>query len=211
MKILERILALGIVLGLIMKFSLTPGGDVIVLLTMLTLSCVYYPLGFLFFNQIKLRYVFKAAAYKGVAATSIILAIVTGIGLSIIVIGSLFKFLHFMGGDQMLILGLVITAIVFAMSLTRWIKDKDTKSKFVLWRTGTIGVIGTFLFFTPELSLVKFQYRNHPKYIEAYANYVADPTNEALFRKMELERMKIRLTGEELKRYEESVNGEAGN
>jgi len=211
MKLLERILAIGIVLGLIMKFSLIPGGDAIVLSTMLTLSCLYYPLGFLFFNQIKLRHVFNAAAYKNKAALIIIFAVVTGIGLSIIVIGSLFKFLHFTGGDQMLILGLSITVIVLTISATRWIKNRDTNSKFILWRAGIIGIIGTFLFFTPELSLVKFQYRNHPKYIEAYTNYVADPTNEALFRKMELERMKIRLTGEEFKRYEDSVDGKAGN
>ena len=70
---------------------------------------------------------------------------------------------------------------------------------------------GIFLIFTSELSIVKFQYRNHPDYIEAYTNYVADPRNEELYRKVELERNRIRLTDEEFKRYEESENDKAGD
>jgi len=209
MRILEKILAIAALIALILKFSLVSGGDFIALWTMLILACLYYPLGFLFFNQIRLRDIFKKTSYKNVTAPRIIFAISTGIGLSAIVVGSLFKLLNFSGADEMLLSGLIVTTVVFVIALTLLLKNNDTNSKFILWRVGLIGGIGIFLLLTSELSIVKFQYRNHPNYVEAYTNYLADPRNEELYKKMELERNRIRLTGEEFKRFEESVNNKA--
>ena len=47
--------------------------------------------------------------------------------------------------------------------------------------------------------------------IEAYSNYLADPRNEELYKKMELERNRITLTDEEFESYEESVNDKPGD
>jgi hypothetical protein len=199
MKILEKILALGIAIALIMKFSLIPGGDTFILWTMLTLACLYYPLGFLFLNQVRLRHIFKKDAYRNVTTARIILAVVTGIGLSSIVVGSLFKLLTLPGADNMLFMGLIMTGIALMVSVALSMTRKDAKNKFIFWRVGIIGVVGISLFLTSELSIVKFQYRNHPEYIEAYRNYLDDPGNEELYKKVELERSKIRLTEEEIK------------
>jgi hypothetical protein len=57
----------------------------------MVLTVIYYPFGFLFFNQIRLRDIFKRAAYKDTNAYKIIIAIITGLGFSTICIGSLFK------------------------------------------------------------------------------------------------------------------------
>jgi hypothetical protein len=209
MRVLEKILTVVILLALIMKFNLISGGDVIALWTMLILACLYYPFGFLFFNQIRLRHIFKKVAYKNVTASRIILAIATGLGLSTIVVGLLFKLLNFSGANGMLLSGLIVTAIAFVISLILLLKNNETNAKFSLWRLGIIGLIGIFLFFTSEFSIVKFQYRNHPKYVEAYAKYLTDPRNEELYKKVELERNRIRLTDEEFKKYEESVSDKA--
>jgi hypothetical protein len=205
MRTLEKIIAIGILLSLILKFSLISGADMIFMCTMLILACIYYPFGFLFFNQIKLRHIFKKVSYKNVTTLKIIVAVITGLGLSAIVVGALFKLLHLSGADQMLLLGLIMTAVTLVISLILLFNQNDPTSKFILWRVGIIGAIGIFLLLTPALSIVKFQYRNHPKYIEAYSNYVSDPTNEELYRKMELERERIILTEEDFKRYEESA------
>lgn len=204
MKVLEKILAIGIVVGLIMKFTLTSGGDVIVLFTTLTLASLYYAFGFLFFNQIRLRNIFKKDVYKNVPTVRIVLAVVTGLGLSTVLIGSLFKILSLTGADQMLLIGLFITAAMLITSLTLFIKEKNKNSKFILWRVGVIGFIGFSLIMTPNLSILELQYRNHPNYIEAYRDYLADPQNEELYKKVELERNRIRLTDEEFKQYEKS-------
>jgi hypothetical protein len=194
MKILEKSLAVAIAIALLMKFSLISGGEILTLWAMLTLSCLYYPLGFLFFNQIRLRHIFKKDAYQNVTAARIILAVVTGIGLSTMIVGSLFKLLTFPGADNMLLMGLVVTGAVSTLSIILSTIRKHAISKFTLWRVGVIGVVGIFLLSTSELSIIKLQYRNHPGYIEAYKNYLADPRNEELFNKVELERSRIRLT-----------------
>jgi hypothetical protein len=190
-----------------MKFALVAGGDSILLLAMMTLASIYFPLGFLFFNQIRLRDVFKnSSSLKDVTASRAIFAIAAGIGLSTIVIGALFKLLNFTGANPMLFAGLSVTGVVLIFAVVLFVRNNDVNSKFILWRAGVIGAIGVVLLLTSGLAIVKFQYRNHPAYIEAYINYSNDPRNEELGRKMDLERNRIKLTAEEFKRYEESSN-----
>lgn len=130
----------------------------------------------------------------------------TGLGLSIISLGSLFKLLNLSGADEMLMIGLIVTSIVLIISLTLFLKNNDTNSKFTLWRVSIIGGIGVILMLTSELSIVKFQYRNHPDYIDAYAKYLSDPRNEELQKKKEMEYYRIILTEEEFRMYEKSTN-----
>ena len=114
MRILEKGLVFGILIALILKFSLVPGGDTLTLWTILILACIYHPLGFLFFNQIRLRHILKKTAYASVTATDIILAVVTGLGLSIVCVGLLFKLLDLTGGNQMFSLWSVLSPTTFA-------------------------------------------------------------------------------------------------
>jgi hypothetical protein len=204
MKILEKTLACAILLSLILKFSLVSGGDTLMLWTITILACIYYPLGFLFFNQIRLRNVFKKDSYKHLSAPKIIFAIVTGIGLSIICIGSLFKLLDFPGANQMLTIGLFVSFVVLIISLVFFIKTRDADNKFILWRVIVLGIAGIILIQTPGLSIIKLQYRNHPAYIEAYINHKADPRSEELRKKKEKEYHRIVLTEEQFNKYYQS-------
>lgn len=206
MKNLEKILAIGVLISLILKFSLVSGGDTLALLAVTILAGLYYPLGFLFLNQIRLRHVFKKDSYKNVSALKIILAVVSGLALAIVCIGSLFKLLYLTGANEMLTIGLTFTSIILIVTLILFVKNKDTNSQFILKRLVVIGSVGAILFFLSEFSLVKLQYRNHPGYIEAYAKYLEDPRNEELQRKKELEYYRIILTEEEFKMYENSMN-----
>jgi hypothetical protein len=204
MKIVEKILAIGILTGLILKLSLISGGDTLILWSTLLLACLYYPLGFLFFNQIRLRHVFEKDAYKDVSALDVILAIVTGIGLSIICVGALFKLLSLTGADQMLIVRLAINVIIFSISMLLFLKKRGITSKPIIWRTSIAMVIALILFLTSELSIVRLHYRNHPDYIRAYEKYLDDPKNEVLIREKEKEYYRIILTEEEFNLYENS-------
>lgn len=205
MKLFEKILLVGILIGIITKFSLIPGGDILILWPTLLLACIYYPLGFLFFNQIRLRHVFKRDAYKHVSAVDVIFAIVTGIGLSIICVGSLFKLLSLTGADQMLRIGIAINVITFAISLFSLLKRRGIADKHIVWRTSIAMVFSFILLLTPQLSIVKLQYRKHPAYISAYEKYLADPNNEVLIQEKEREYYRILLTKEEFDLYEKSV------
>jgi hypothetical protein len=204
MKMTEKILVVAIFIALILKFSLIPGGDLLLLWATTILSCIYYPFGFLFFNQIRLRSIFKKASYQGVTGQKIFFAVVAGLGLSIICIGSLFKLLSLTGSNEMLLIGIMITSVVLVISLVAIFIKKDVNAKFILWRLGVIGIVGLVLLMTAELSIVKAQYRNHPDYIEAYAKYFTDPKNEELRKKKEVEYYKTVMTEEEFKMYEDS-------
>jgi hypothetical protein len=163
---------------------------------MLVLAGLYYFLGFLLFNQIRLRHIFKRDAYQNVTAVQIVLSVVTGMGLSTIIIGSLFKLFNIPGADNMLWIGLIVSGIVSVVSIVLSMNNPNSNRKFTFWRVGIIGVIGIFLLLISELSVVEVQYRDHPEYIEAYRKHLADPRNEELYKKMELERNRIQLTGE---------------
>lgn len=211
MKTLERILAFVIMVSLILKFNLISGSDILAFFAILSLAGIYYPLGFLFFNQIRLRDTFKKSSYQNVSALGIVFAIVTGLGLSTLCIGAQFKLFNYEGADQMLIIGFFVTGIVFVVSLVRLLKWNVPGSKFILWRIGIIGGIGIVLFFTSSLTIVKLQYRNHPGYVEAYEKHLADPMNETLWKDMELEYKRARLTDEDFKKYEKSIHDKAIN
>lgn len=198
MRLAEKILAIAFVLGIILKFSLVGIGDEIALFSMLILACIYYPLGFLFFNQIRLRNVFKKKAYENITTGNIVVGVLVGIALSIICIGILFKLLILPGAGEMLMIGVVST--VFLSVVVATIKSLNTK--FILIRMLSLALLGGGLFFTSELSMVKLQYRNHPAYIDAYVKYKEDPRNEILRNKLDFEDHRVWMSEEEFKEYE---------
>lgn len=202
MNLLEKLLVTLAVVGVILKFSFVLGGDELLFLSMSVLSCLYYLFSFLFFNRIPLRNIFKRDAYNGVSAWTIVTTAVCGLGLSIICIGSLFKLLTFMGANQMLAIGLGITAVILAISVIRFLRKRDPTEKVMLWRTGIALIVALTLLLTPNVSIIRLQYRNHPAYIEAYSRYLQEPTNEALIRKKDLEYHRITMSPEEFTLYE---------
>ena len=203
MRLLEKVLAVGILIALILKFNMFLRGDIFLLWSILLVTILYYPLGFLFLNQVRLRDVFKKAAYKDTNMFKIVIAFLAGLGLSIICVGSLFKLLHFRGANEMLIVGLC-TILAIAVVILVFIMRKDkVYSKYILVRAWMIGGIGVVLLLFAELDLVKIQYRNHPAYIKAYAEYLRHPESEDALREKNEEYYKIILPEDEYQRYEE--------
>lgn len=204
MRLLEKVLAVGILIALILKFNMFLRGDIFILWSILLVTILYYPFGFLFLNQIRLRDIFKKAAYKDTNMFKIVIAFLAGLGLSIICVGSLFKLLHFRGANEMLIAGLC-TILAIAVVILVFIMRKDkVYSKYILIRVWMIGGIGVVLLLFAELDLVKIQYRNHPAYIKAYTEYLRHPESEDALREKNKEYYRIVLPEEEFKRYEES-------
>jgi hypothetical protein len=205
MRLLEKFLAIALVISLSLKFSLISGGNYLTMLILSALSIVYFPLGFFLFNQIGFRQIFRQASYYGLSTLKILLPVITGLGLSIISIGSLFKFLDLPGGHQMLIAGLPILLIVLVISL-RNSRDESEIYKLIFKRIGIIGSCGVIMLFISPLTIIKYQYRNHPDYINAYVNYLNDTRNEELRKKKEIEYYRIILSEEEFKRHQRSID-----
>jgi hypothetical protein len=204
MKVLEKILALSVVVSLTLKFALIPGGDTLVFVALTTLACIYFPLGFFLFNHIRIRRIAKEDQFKNLSPQKIIFAVIAGMGLSVICTGMVFKFLRLIGANEMLVIGTAITFVVFIIALIGTLKTQDTYSKFILTRAAIIGSFGIILLVLSPLSIVKLQYRNYPAYVKAYENYLSDPGNVEFQRTEQMEYYRTLLNETEFNRYQKS-------
>ena len=201
MKKFEKIIGLVIIISLIMKLTLIPGGSILAAISLTTLACIYYPLGFAFFNDIRLSKIFKKDSYKGLTALRIIGAIGIGMGLAAICMGILFKIQHWPGADTNLISGLVTTVIILIIALIRFIKSKDNFYKRIFKRIAIIGGFGLILMFVSDLTITKIQFRNHPDYIKAYEEYIINPQDQELRKKMDIEYYRATMPKDDFEMY----------
>ena len=209
MKKLEIILGIVISISLIMTLAMLPYGNLVFIISFLVLSIIYYPFGFLFFNNIRLRNIFKKESYKGISALRIIGAVGIGMSLSAICIGILFTIQHYPAARVNLLTGFATSLIVAVIALIKYFKNKDIYYARILKRICIIGGFGLFLILLPSLTLDRIQYRNYPEYIKAYEEYLENPENEELRNKMELEFNRATMSEEDFKEYlkfEEEIN-----
>ena len=191
MKKSEIVLAILSVIALVLNLLLIPCSEILTCLSLLGLAIIYHYLGFALFNNIKLKNVFKKDSYKGITKFRILGAIGAGFSLSMTVIGIMFKFQSFPGASFMLIGGLIGLLIVTIIGIIRYSKNKSDYYTKIFKRVAIIGGIGLVLILMPKSALSEFKYRNHPDYLKAVKEAVANPENEELWGKVNEERQKI--------------------
>ena len=129
MKVLEIILAVIFGIGLFFKFNHWPGSNMFITISLTLLAMQYFLLSFIFFNKIKLKNIFKNETYKNIPPAKIIGTIGFGIGLSTLLLGTLYELLHWPGGEINLYTGIILISIIFIISIIKYLK---TKSKFYI-------------------------------------------------------------------------------
>jgi len=201
MKRLEKILGIIVLIALIMKFTLIPLSNVLFLLSLSILACIYYPLGFALFNQIGFKQIFKKDSYKGLSALRILGAIGVGTTLSLICVGVLFKLLHWPGAMIQLISGLVSTLIILIVALIRYFKSKSEYLINIIKRICVVGGLGLLLAIASDLTIVRIQFRNHPEYIKAFELYEANPNDETLIKNLDIEYHRATMSEKEFEIY----------
>lgn len=147
MKRLEKILAILILIAFVLKLILVPFSGVLLTIFLLIIALIYYPFGFAFFNNIRLRNIFKKESYKGISVLHIIGAIVVGMALSVICVGILFKIQGYPMANLLLTDGLISSVIILIIGLIKYHKSKSSYYSFMLNRIAIIGGIG-LLFLT---------------------------------------------------------------
>jgi uncharacterized membrane protein len=172
------------------------------------LACIYYPLGFAFFNKIKIKEIFKKSSYSDLSALRVLGAIGAGTALSTICVGILFKLQRWPGSDINLLAGLILSLIVLIIAIIRFVKSKDLFYRQIFIRFSIIGIFGVLMYFTSTLSLVKIQYRQYPDYIKAYEEYSKNPTNIELQKKVDYEFNRATMSPKEFEYYESKINEE---
>jgi glucan phosphoethanolaminetransferase (alkaline phosphatase superfamily) len=187
MKKTEKILIGIAILAIVLKYLFIPVSGALFTFSMMILSFIYFYLGFILFNNIRLRKVFKKESYKGISKLKIVGAICTGSALSLITIGFLFKGQHWPGADFNLLSGVICCSVVLIISLIKYNKSKSEYYKKILNRV-TIGVIlGFLMYLVPTRTFVNFRFRNYPKYLEVYEEFEKDQSNNTLRDKLHIE------------------------
>lgn len=191
MKKTEIIIGTLSIIALGLNLLLIPGGGVLTVLTLSTLSTIYFYFSFALFNDIRFRKIFKKDSYENISRWRIIGAIGTGFALSATTAGLMFKFQSWPGADFNLGAGLVGLLIVTIIGLIKYSRNKSNYYTRIFKRAAIFGGLGLILMLTPKTSWIELKYRNHPEYIDALKKAMADPDNKELWDNVETERQKM--------------------
>ena len=224
MKTFEKILIGLFLIGLTMKFFFLPFAGLVLTLACGMLALLYFMSGLTLFSNISFKDAFKrmfASSNKdtfkfgqneGLSPIQIFVSKLLAWGLSLLVLGILFKIQHFPNSGIMLILGFGTSLLCMVYYYIFYIQTKEKRYISILSRAVVICIIGFFTIFSPATLIIKkLQYRNHPQYIEAYENFLKDTENVELMRKVTIEHQRVILSEEEFEQYmreQESANQE---
>jgi len=150
MKKLELILIIGSVVGLLMSLFDVPQNSLIVGLSFLPLSLLYFYLGFALLNGIRLRNIFKADSYKDLGVWRIAIAIGTGIALSNLTIGFMFSILSYPLAKTMLIFGIALAVIMTILALIKNAREKNPFYRNIILRCLIFLIIAVVFLVLPE-------------------------------------------------------------
>ena len=201
MKKLEIIVGVIVIFGISLKIFNIPGGSMLMVLALMTLSIFYFVFGFAFLNGIKLRNIFKKESYKDTNAKKIIGAIGFGWGISLIIIGGNCKLQLWPGSIILLLTGLLFTGIIVLIANFFYFRNNAEYYKRIFKRFLIYGGLGLILHLIPATTVLNLHYGNnpyyteHPDFEEHYKKMLADPYNSELRDELfqmgrELEQMK---------------------
>jgi hypothetical protein len=201
MKRLEKILIILSFISLVMIFNQYQGSTEMFALSLAALAGIYFPLGFLFFSRVGIRQFFKGGL-NDKKASATWRATISGLGLSILCIGILFRCLHFPGGSEMLVIGIFISLIMLAIELLKFFRNSSGEGSLTLSRLTGFIIVSAVLLFTSSATMLRLQYRNYPGYADAYLEYQNNPTPETKARERK-EYMKMILSPEDFSKYDD--------
>lgn len=129
MKKAEIILVGVAIISTIFRIMHLIGAHFLTVLSFTFLSCLYFYFSFAIFNGIRFRDIFKKASYQGISALRIIGAIVTGIAISMAIVGMEFRIMRWPGASIMLMVGGLVLCL---LTVTAIIKYFSSKAPFYL-------------------------------------------------------------------------------
>lgn len=179
MKKSEKIFVVVALFALLLKLFRIPGNSVFLILSLSLLSIVYY-FGFLLFNNIRLRDIFKKSSYANTSQKKIVGSVALGFALAAIVSGILFKLQIWPGGDNMLLSGLTFLALILTIAI---ISNQFKKSDFfrrIYYRGFIIGSLGILILFTPTTTLIDIYFRHDKEYGEKMKETLENPYDQKL-------------------------------
>jgi 4-hydroxybenzoate polyprenyltransferase len=193
MKKVEIILVALSIVGLCLSILLIVGGNFSTVIGLSLLSMIYFVFGFALFNGIGTREIFKKSG--SLKTLRILGGIATGMAMSVGLTGILFTALSWSGSSMMLLIGVIVLSALSITAAIKYSTNKDSFYRNILLRIVPTAIVAlVFLFFGDQI-FYDFKYRNYPEFLDAYHQAKADPGNETLWMKVEVERRRITQEG----------------
>jgi hypothetical protein len=185
MKKFELVLGVLAALSLSLKLFDIPGAGPLCALTFSTLATFYFYVSFAFFNAIPLRGVFKKVSYQNTNKKRIAGTVWLGYGLSLILIGGLFKLQFWPGANPLLSGGLSTIFVILIVASFFHFRNRQTFYKKLIRRIAIYGCFGIALYVTSTENLIDIYFHKYPEYAEVYKKHWTNPENIELQRQME--------------------------
>tara|TARA_Y100000590_G_C15293588_1_gene853526 strand:- start:68 stop:649 length:582 start_codon:yes stop_codon:yes gene_type:complete len=193
MKKLELLLSTIAVIAFVLFMLLVPKSTLILVLSMLLLSMIYFYLSVALFNGVPTKKVFKKSSYTSFSKSSIVISILTGVALSFTLVGIIFKLLFWPGAEINLMIGLTGLLIASLTGTTKLFMTRDSFYGNILKRTVTYGLVAFIIYLLPEFTLLEYRFRDYPDYVEAYKKAIKNPRDMELWDEVNKEREKIEI------------------
>ncbi len=172
-----------------------PGAGILIVLSLAIVSLLYSYLGLGLFNNMSIRSMFVKESYSRKNKFNYIFGVVFGLVLATLVIGSLFKFMLWPGGNILLIIGLflLLFSVTFYLIVNKYGKVSLPMKSFT--RIIIISFISISLYVIQSDEIINFYYPNDSAYAEALKKIIDNPADSLAqenFLKLKQDRMTIK-------------------
>ena len=196
MKLTEKILIGISILAIILNMKNVVGGSILTIISLGSLSIVYFYFGFALLNQIRLREIFLKNNYANISILRIFGAIFTGIALGTGLIGGIFKLMHWPGASLMLLFSLSCLFLVIIISVFKIIRKKNHFYKLILIRSIVMLLFVGSLFMISSRDIVNYKYSEYPDYANAFNEYMENHSTNS-YEKWQEEHLKMMISDRE--------------
>lgn len=183
MKTTERILVSLFFIGVILSLTSLPGGFITLLFPSLLVSGMYFYFGFALFNEIPLKGLFKKEYHEKIPRMQVTTAIVTGIGLSIAIVGVLFKLQHLPGASMMLFGGVLLSVVSTLLIIVNKGKLQEGFVKRAFQRIVLFGGMSLVLLMIPAKVWIEWEYQDQPELKKVLLQLQDSPSDSLLLEK----------------------------
>ncbi len=145
MKIAEKILAALSILGMLLRMAHISGGAMLSILALGIFSMFYFAAGFFLFNPTQTNEV-NGLQYKTTNVKRVVIAVFTGMTLSVALIGFLFKLMRWPGALAMILIAIISLIPIVIVAAIRLQKTNADFYKQVLIRSVIFGLLALGIF-----------------------------------------------------------------
>ena len=177
MKKWEKILWSSFLVGLVFKLMHWPGAGILTVFSLVLVALFYFYLGVGVFNDLSLRQMFNRKNYTHKNRLNLLLGALFGIVIGTLVIGILFKFMLWPGGNILLSVGLISLLLSLVVYFFLHYFEKIFFEKRVFVRVVLIGLSSFVLCVIQSDSFIDFYYPNDPEYANTLKQIVHNPSD----------------------------------